>query len=939
MADAYRVDLVQQLAQKIAMAQECLRSHRLKSSKTRRRRINSLFGILGPVDDEAESDPTGSLDADMDADADILRAFQQTPESRKTGDAANSLPGDDKASPNGQSSAVDSPLSEATHQPSDSSQLTDEALKVADSQKTMRGVREYLPQLVSAVLKSPHPVDPSVANPIYALRQLLLNRCLQDPSWGIELCWLLEADVGRAWKTLLEHPQQTGRRLLVILPAEKAAVLAKIGIEKRAAFDLLQDVEQATAYGYNADTDDATIDASSVGVNQDGTPFIAPPEPRLPSSLSQRRCAHFGDTMHFVDRLTKLSNDLRKVPIVDRETYMLYGLRELNRRIRRRMITKGELSLDVEDNCGPDDWPRVEDLRIDMLQHSVHFPLAPQTGTWHTGEEDYEPSRDDSQVVRVLNIVADESRLLSSRERCPFLIHLEVADTGLEGHDARLYTSGAASTSVGSTVEEALSMNIVSQQSASMPKPQERGGNENLSPNAAYGISQDLVSSTPPQPPRKLDLPRGGSLSDQPYSHQPEDQASADFAQGNQDYTSDHSYYPQQQHVSYEHASHQYHDQVGYQSHESNHGHIAYENENGAFEASDRSDAFQQDQLEHQQTQGQWYGQEMYHPNNQIAPPEPPKTIGKELLDKVFGTPWAQKCKEIKQTSHFGKVQGWRLAAFIMKAGEDIRKESLVMQVIAMMRNWFDEEIPAAFRPAMRLYTIMSVGGDAGLVECLSDSTSVDEVKKKTDGFASLRDFFERAFGPPGTPALPGQVSFEEAQDNFLRSLVGYSLVCFILQIKDRHNANILMDRDGHIMHIDFGFVLGDTPKMARVPLFYERAPFKLSAEFWDVLGGWNTKTGGLGVKFCKMFEMAFECASNHVEEIATLVETTMMGLNYDPRTAKSIANEVRARLRMRGPPGSLQQKQFIVEIVSLARASLGTSTYDWLQKSMNGYL
>jgi phosphatidylinositol kinase/protein kinase (PI-3 family) len=188
------------------------------------------------------------------------------------------------------------------------------------------------------------------------------------------------------------------------------------------------------------------------------------------------------------------------------------------------------------------------------------------------------------------------------------------------------------------------------------------------------------------------------------------------------------------------------------------------------------------------------------------------------------------------------------------------------------------------------------------------------------------------------TTAEKGRISFETAQDNFLRSLVGYSLVCYILQIKDRHNANILLDRFGHIMHIDFGYVLGDTPKMGKVPIFSERAPFKLSSDFWDVLGGWNTRAGGLGVKFCKMFELAFQCASSHADEIAALTEAAVLSLHSNPRHARSLANGVRSRLRMHGTPGSREQKLFIMELVNAALTSWGTSTYDWLQRNMNGY-
>ena len=86
------------------------------------------------------------------------------------------------------------------------------------------------------------------------------------------------------------------------------------------------------------------------------------------------------------------------------------------------------------------------------------------------------------------------------------------------------------------------------------------------------------------------------------------------------------------------------------------------------------------------------------------------------------------------------------------------------------------------------------------------------------------------------------------------------------------------------------------------------------------------------------MFELAFACASAHADEIAALVESTVLVLNSNPRVARAMANGVRSRLRMRGAPESAEQKMFVVDIVNAALTSWGTSTYDWLQKNMNGY-
>ena len=79
---------------------------------------------------------------------------------------------------------------------------------------------------------------------------------------------------------------------------------------------------------------------------------------------------------------------------------------------------------------------------------------------------------------------------------------------------------------------------------------------------------------------------------------------------------------------------------------------------------------------------------------------------------------------------------------------------------------------------------------------------------------------------------LQGSPGCEAAQRNFAESMAAYSIVCYLLQIKDRHNGNILMDDLGHIIHIDFGFMLSNSPGGVN----FEAAPFKLTRELLEVL-------------------------------------------------------------------------------------------------------
>jgi phosphatidylinositol 4-kinase len=69
-----------------------------------------------------------------------------------------------------------------------------------------------------------------------------------------------------------------------------------------------------------------------------------------------------------------------------------------------------------------------------------------------------------------------------------------------------------------------------------------------------------------------------------------------------------------------------------------------------------------------------------------------------------------------------------------------------------------------------------------------------------------LFEIFQHEFG------LPGARRFEAARRAFLESTAAYSIASYILWAKDRHNGNLMLDNQGHFLHIDFGYILGISP-------------------------------------------------------------------------------------------------------------------------------
>ena len=163
----------------------------------------------------------------------------------------------------------------------------------------------------------------------------------------------------------------------------------------------------------------------------------------------------------------------------------------------------------------------------------------------------------------------------------------------------------------------------------------------------------------------------------------------------------------------------------------------------------------------------------------------------------------------------------WQSAIF--KVGDDCRQDVLALQMIAAFRSIFASVGLDVF---VHPYRVVATAPGCGVIDVLPNSISRDMLGR--EAVNGLYDYFVSKYG--------GEQSthFQEARSNFVKSMAAYSVISYLLQFKDRHNGNIMIDDAGHIIHIDFGFCFDIAPGGVR----FERAPFKLTSEMIAVMGG-----------------------------------------------------------------------------------------------------
>ena len=144
---------------------------------------------------------------------------------------------------------------------------------------------------------------------------------------------------------------------------------------------------------------------------------------------------------------------------------------------------------------------------------------------------------------------------------------------------------------------------------------------------------------------------------------------------------------------------------------------------------------------------------------------------------------------------------------------EDVRPDRLAVLMMYIMNQYDDFN----FKP----YSVFCVSKDEGWIEMLENVETLYDIEKQK----SIQNYILSK--NPNKNILDLRLLF-------IKSCASNCILTYILGVGDRNLCNILVHDEGHLIHIDYSYLLGHDPKWQKVEM-------RITPGMVDMLGGMNS--------------------------------------------------------------------------------------------------
>lgn len=181
---------------------------------------------------------------------------------------------------------------------------------------------------------------------------------------------------------------------------------------------------------------------------------------------------------------------------------------------------------------------------------------------------------------------------------------------------------------------------------------------------------------------------------------------------------------------------------------------------------------------------------------------------------------------------------------------EELIKDNIIMNVIRMMDRILQKEEKTDF--CIKTYRILPFDAQSGFIEIVPDAETLYGIQYGKEAFTIQNYILEHN----------KHIPVADVRNRFMKSAAAYCVISYLLGVGDRHLDNIMITRDGHLFHIDYGFILGFDPRPMSPHM-------RITQGIVDAMGGVNSEDFILFKTYCIRI---FNCLRRHTHLFMTML-------------------------------------------------------------------